>query len=128
MTKPDIADRDDVWTLIDAFYTRAFADEMLGPVFVEIAKMDLAAHMPVMCDFWETVLFNKRLYRGNAFQPHAVLDAKVTLDDAMFDRWLTLWGVTVDERFSGPIADRAKLQASRIAKSIRHRLSLGILR
>lgn len=53
----DLADRRDVERLVTAFYLRAFADPLIGPVFTEVARMDLDAHMPVMCDFWESVLF-----------------------------------------------------------------------
>lgn len=52
----DIADRADIAGLVTAFYRRAFADDTLGPIFVDIAQMDLPAHLPVMCDFWESVL------------------------------------------------------------------------
>jgi hemoglobin len=40
-----------------------------------------------------------------------------------FGRWLTLWEATVDERYQGPVAERAKLQAARIAKSMHRRLA-----
>lgn len=53
----DLADRDDVEVLVRRFYTRAFADPLLGPIFHDIAQMDLEARLPVMCDFWQTVLF-----------------------------------------------------------------------
>ncbi|MGH3782975.1 MAG: hypothetical protein ACRDRO_20720, partial [Pseudonocardiaceae bacterium] len=42
------------------------ADDSLGPIFVDIAQLDLAAHLPVMCDFWETVLLRAGLYHRNA--------------------------------------------------------------
>ncbi len=38
-------------------------------------------------------------------------------------RWLTLWTETVDELYQGPHAERAKLQAGRIAKSMHRRLA-----
>ena len=125
MNKPDIATRDDIRDLLVAFYTTAFTDVLLGPIFVDIAQMDLEPHLPVMCDFWETALFQRGLYRGNAYIPHADLNAKVQLTWPHFERWLELWGKTVDARFAGPKADRAKQQAALIARSIHRRLSLG---
>ena len=59
--------REDVERLVRTFYTRAFDDPLLGPVFLDVAHLDLEAHLPVMCDFWETVLFRPGLYRRNAF-------------------------------------------------------------
>jgi hemoglobin len=121
----DLVDRADVEQLVTAFYRAAFADPLLGPVFTEVAKLDLTQHMPIMCDFWETVLFTAGLYHRNALQVHLQLHAQHPLDGEHFDRWLTLWSTTVDSLFTGPIADRATLQASRIAGSMQRRLQGG---
>ncbi|WP_243407973.1 group III truncated hemoglobin [Frankia canadensis] len=118
----DIADRDDITELVTAFYRRAFADPLLGPVFVDVAKLDLDAHLPVICDFWQAVIFRAGTYRRNAFGVHADLHARVPLTEDLFARWLALWTGTVDELRHGPRADRAKLQAGRIAESMRRRL------
>lgn len=55
LRRADISDRQDIAGLLVAIYTRAFTDDPLGPVFVDVAHMDLAAHLPVECDFWDTV-------------------------------------------------------------------------
>jgi hemoglobin len=120
--RPDIADREDISRLVAEFYRRAFADDLLGPVFVDIARVDLSAHLPVMCDFWETVLLRAGRYRRNALRSHIVLGTKVTLTPAHFGRWLVLWAATVDDRHAGEKAELAKVQASRIAGSISRRL------
>ncbi len=118
----DIATRADVEELVSGFYRSAFADPLIGPIFTEVAKMDLDHHLPIMCDFWETVLFNAGKYRRNALQIHFVLNAKQRLTEADFERWLSLWHTAVDERFAGPKAELAKVQATRIAGSILRRL------
>jgi truncated hemoglobin YjbI len=121
----DLADRADVEQLVVAFYERAFRDPLIGPIFTDVAHMDLAAHLPIMCDFWETVLFRSGAYRRNALQVHVALHARHPLTGADFSRWLELWTETVDEHFAGPAAERAKLQATRIAGSIERRLAGG---
>lgn len=122
---PDIADRTDVEKLVRDFYARAFADPSLGPIFLDVAKMDLDAHLPIMCDFWETVLFRAGLYRRNALRVHQDLHARSPLATEHFDRWLSLWTATIDDLFAGEKADLAKIQATRIASSIRRRLLGG---
>lgn len=122
---PDIADRTDVEKLVRDFYARAFADPSLGPLFLDVAKMDLDAHLPIMCDFWETVLFRAGLYRRNALRVHQDLHARSPLATHHFDRWLALWTATIDDLFAGEKADLAKIQATRIASSIRRRLLGG---
>ncbi|MFE5672067.1 group III truncated hemoglobin [Agromyces sp. NPDC056523] len=119
----DLANRGDVEQLVVAFYETAFRDPLIGPIFTDVARMDLAAHLPIMCDFWETVLFRSGAYRRNALQVHVALHARHPLADEHFTRWLELWDATVDAHFAGPVADRAKLQAARIAGSMRRRLA-----
>lgn len=119
----DVADRNDIRDLVEAFYATAFTDPLIGPVFTDVAHLDLDAHLPIMCDFWETVLFKAGRYRRNALNVHLALHRRHPLGPEHFERWLTLWHRTVDERFEGPIADRAKLQAGRIAGSMQRRLA-----
>jgi truncated hemoglobin YjbI len=121
----DLADRADVERLVVAFYERAFRDPEIGTIFTDVAHMDLAAHLPVMCDFWETVLFRTGVYRRNALQVHVDLHERHPLTEADFERWLVIWAETVDDGWSGPVAARAKLQAERIAGSMRRRLEGG---
>ena len=118
----DLRDRADIRELVEAFYRRAFADPLIGPIFTDVASMDLDHHLPIMCDFWETVLFRAGLYRRNALQLHLALNATYPLQQEHFDRWLELWADNVDERFAGQKAELAKVQAVRIAGSMQRRL------
>ena len=104
------------------FYRRTFADPLIGPIFTDIAKMDLDHHLPIMCDFWETVLFRAGKYKRNAFHLHVALNEKFPLAEEHFDRWLEIWVANVDEKWAGEKAQLAKTQARRIARSICRRL------
>jgi len=117
----DIADHGDIEALVSAFYRRAFADELLGPIFVDVARMDLPAHLPVMCEFWASALLRTGSYQRNALRPHLRLNAKIELTPAHFQRWLALWSATVDERHHGEKAELAKVQATRIAGALTRR-------
>lgn len=125
MTAPnDIASRADILELTTTFYQRAFADDLLGPVFIDIARMDLDAHLPVICDFWENILFRTGGYRGGAFAPHVMLHQQVPLDWPKFARWLEIWFGTVDDLFAGPYADIAKMHAQNVAIAFSQRLEM----
>ncbi|NMN99088.1 group III truncated hemoglobin [Antrihabitans stalactiti] len=121
--RSDIADRNDVEALLRAFYERALTDELLREPFTPIRATGLDAHLPVMCDFWETVLFGSRRYDGSVFRVHTRLHERHVLTAAHFLRWLSLWTDTVDELHTGPIAQRAKLQATRMAWAMNRRLT-----
>ena len=118
----DLADRADVEVLLRCFYGRVFDDDVLAEPFAELRVKGLDSHLPVMCDFWETVLFRAGLYHGNALLVHRQLDDRHPLRANHFTRWLTLWNATLDEMYRGPVAERAKFQAGRIAKSLHRRL------
>jgi hemoglobin len=118
----DLKDRADVAVLVEAFYRRVFEDALIGPIFTEIARMDLDHHLPIITDFWETVLFNARRYRRDLLQLHLALNRRFPLEAQHFERWLELWIATVDERYAGQKAELAKTQGRRIAGSIYRRV------
>lgn len=121
----DIRDRADIERLIVMFYERAFEDPVLGHIFVDVAKLDLTAHLPHMCDFWESVLFKTATYGRNAFEVHQRINTIEALTSMHFQRWEDLWHETVDQCFRGEKANLAKLHASRMAGSIQRRLASG---
>lgn len=118
----DIESRADVERLVRAFYGRALTDDMIGYLFVDIAKLDLEAHIPEITDFWDTILLGGQSYRGGAFRPHAALNAQVRLRSGHFERWLQLWRRSIDELFAGPRAEQAKAHALRVARAFHSRL------
>jgi hemoglobin len=122
MDPRDIEDRADCERLVRAFYGRALEDPLIGWLFVDVAKLDLDAHVPVIASFWETILLGGQSYAGGAFRPHAALHARAPLRAAHFERWLVLWRATVDELFAGERAELAKAHAVRVARAFHGRL------
>jgi len=115
--KKDIETRADIDHLMNRFYGRALNDEVIGYIF-EIARLDLEHHLPVIGDFWETLLFGTGEYQKhgrNPLQIHARLNEKTPLQTKHFCRWLELFRATVDESFAGTRADFIKLRAEAIA-------------
>jgi hemoglobin len=122
--RPDIHDRADCERLVRAFYGRALTDPVIGFIFVDVARLDLEAHVPRIASFWETILLGAQTYGGGAFRPHAVLNTKVRLRAGHFERWLWLWRTTVDELFAGERAELAKSHAERVARAFHARLQM----
>jgi hemoglobin len=118
----DIENRDDCERLVRAFYGRAIGDPVIGWIFVDVAQLDLDAHVPRIASFWETILLGGGSYSGGAFRPHADLHARVRLKAGHFERWLWLWSTTVDELFAGQRAELAKAHAVRVATAFHARL------
>jgi hemoglobin len=118
----DIEDRADCERLVRAFYERVLVDPLIGWIFVDVAKLDLEAHVPRIVSFWESVLLGARSYGGGAFAPHAALHASAGLQAGHFGRWRTLWSASVDELFRGERAELAKAHAVRVADAFQRRL------
>ena len=119
----DIASRADIERLVNRFYERVRGDELLGPIFDDVAHTDWVRHLPKMYDFWEGVLFGVAGFRGNPLAVHRGLASRVALGDREFGRWLDLFHTSVDTLFSGPCAEDAKARALRIATVMRHHIS-----
>jgi hemoglobin len=124
-TAADLAGRADVEGLLRRFYGRVLTDDVLGEPFTEVRTKGLDSHIPVMCDFWETVLFGAGRYRGSALNAHRRVHDRTPLAGDHFVRWLTTWNNTVDEMYCGPVAEHAKTQAARIAWAMHRRLAGG---
>lgn len=119
----DIASRADIERLVDGFYGRVRGDELLGPIFNDVAHTDWARHLPKMYDFWEGVLFGVAGFRGNPLAVHRELACRVPLGAREFGRWLDLFHESVDTLFRGPCAEGAKTRALRIAAVMQHHIS-----
>ena len=118
----DIESRADLVQLVDRFYERVRADDVLGPIFDDVAHTDWDRHLPKMYDFWEAVLFSAPVFGGNPLAVHRELATRTPLGTPEFARWLALFHQSVDTLFRGPRADDAKVRASRIAAVMRHHI------
>src|SRR3954452_11349597 len=106
--RKDIENRRDIDLLMDKFYARAMFDDKIGYIFTDVAKLDLEHHLPIIGDFWETLLFRTGDYSKHGRNPlevHGALDRKSPLTSDHFERWLKIFTETVDELFSGDTAD-----------------------
>jgi hemoglobin len=99
--------------LVDRFYARVRQDPEIGPVF-NAAIEDWDVHLEKLAAFWSSVMLTTGRYKGNPFAAHL----KHPLTPAMFERWLALWGETVDEMFAPEIAVQFRAKAQRIAESL----------
>lgn len=114
----DMQDRRDIATLVNQFYKKAMADEAIGFIFTEVAKLDLTEHAPKIIDFWDRILFGGREYQGNPLSVHRVLHNKIPLTPRRFQRWLHLFHETIDELFGGENAERLKHVSQGIAENM----------
>ena len=123
MTKHDIVDRSDIELLLCEFYKAVPGDSLIGHHFDEL---DLAAHLPVIADFWEKILFGSPVYFNNPLLVHQKLHEKSPLKPEHFDRWIEIFVETVDRLFEGMTAELAKERAAVIGRTLDQRLNGGV--
>lgn len=113
----EILTREDIVLLVNLFYEKVNQDTLLAPLF---AHMDWPHHLPIMYNFWSSMLLGEQSYQGNPFQKHIPLP----LQAQHFDQWLKLFVSTVDENFEGEKAQEVKDRAYSIARVFQHKLGL----
>ncbi len=120
--KKDITTKVDIEKMVILFYEKVVVDPILGPVFNGAKKINWESHIPLMCDFWENVLFFSGTYTGNPINLHQHLHKVMPLSQQHFQQWNVLFVETVDELFSGKTALLAKQRALNISMIIQEKL------
>jgi hemoglobin len=115
----DIFTIEDIKLLVDTFYQRIQADELLGPIFIERIQDRWPIHLDKMYRFWQTILLEEYTYDGRPFPPHAQLP----VGHEHFSQWLSLFTATVDELFTGDKATEAKWRAGKMAEMFEHKIA-----
>lgn len=100
--------------LVDDFYGRVREDPDLGPIFDARVK-DWDEHLDRMKRFWRSVLFSSGEFLGNPMLKHAVIPG---LNRALFDRWLELFGETLDTLGDAAAREHVHSRARMIASSL----------
>ncbi|HWD87628.1 MAG TPA: group III truncated hemoglobin [Mucilaginibacter sp.] len=106
--KKEIQSREDIRLLVENFYSKVKNDDTIGEIFNDVLVFKWDTHIPVMIDFWETVLLGTAVYRGNAMRVHIDLNNIHPLKPEYFARWKKLFFETLDEHFTGRKVDEAK--------------------
>jgi hemoglobin len=106
--KKAIENRNDIRLLVESFYEKVKKDDLTGDIFNNVLFFKWDTHIPIMIDFWESVLLGAARYHGNTMRVHIELNRKHPLQPAHFERWKQLFFETLDEYFTGPVAEEAK--------------------
>ena len=115
--KYDISTRQDLELLIHQFYSTALTDKEIGHFFTEVIQLNMEKHIPVITDFWESVILDNMIYRGNVMVKHIELNRLSKMTRAHFDRWVGIWEQTVVNNFEGENAD-ATIQKAKTMREL----------
>ena len=101
--------------LVETFYARVRADDMIGPLFND-AIDDWPHHLEKLVAFWSSVMLTSGRYKGQPVPAHLKHRDRITLP--MFERWLALWRQATDEVMTPQAASALQEKAERIAHSL----------
>jgi hemoglobin len=121
----DIHSREDIVLILTSFYKKAFADDLIGRFFTEVVPLDLESHIPIIADFWETIVLDQRKYAKNVMQIHQHISSLSPIRKHHLDRWVKLFMTTIEESFDGDKATLMKQRARSIATLMEMRLGQG---
>lgn len=122
LNNTDIETETDIKTLVDEFYKKVIIDPEIGMIFTEVVRLSWEKHIPVMYSFWNSILLGADTYTGNPMIKHIELNKIYPLSREHFERWLLLWEETVNENFSGVMADQAVTRAKNIASIMQSKI------
>ena len=112
----DLDDPDEVRELVRRFYADVAQDELLGPLFNDVAGVTWSEHLPKLTAFWCRFLFGQSGYVGNPFRAHKDVHEQTAFTTAHFRRWLELFEDTLSFGWVGPNVDRALTLARDVAR------------
>lgn len=112
----DLDTVDDVAEMVRRFYQDVAQDDLLGPIFIDVAQVDWNEHLPKLTAFWSRILLGIHGYSGNPLRSHFEIHAREPFTHAHFERWFTLFEDTVHGGWRGPVADRALHMARNVAR------------
>lgn len=118
----DLDSPEEIAEMVRRFYADVAQDELLGPLFNDVAQVDWSEHLPKLTLFWCRALLGIEGYVGNPFRAHMEVHEKSPFSPAHFQRWLDLFHSTLEDGWVGPRVDRALALAHNVARVHRQQL------
>ena len=112
----DLDSPEEIDEMVRRFYADVAQDDLLGPVFNDVAKVDWSEHLAKLASFWCRALLGITGYSGNPFHTHLLIHNKRAFTPAHFERWLSLFHETLELGWTGPNARRAAALADNVAR------------
>jgi hemoglobin len=112
----DLDTVEEVAEMVRRFYQDVAQDELLGPIFIDVAQVDWNEHLPKLTAFWSRILLGIHGYSGNPLRSHAEIHERAPFTHAHFERWYLLFEDTIRGGWRGPAADHALRLARNVAR------------
>ncbi|HET9744362.1 MAG TPA: group III truncated hemoglobin [Chitinophagaceae bacterium] len=122
MQKQLLDTREAIELLVNSFYKKVKQDDLLAPIFNNAEYFSWDVHIPIMVNFWETLLLHTASYRGNTMQKHIDLHRRTPLTPELFERWKLLFYSTLHELFEGEGVAEARKRVEAISGLMQYKI------
>jgi hemoglobin len=112
----DLDSPEEIGEMVRRFYADVSMDDLLGPMFNDVAQVDWREHLVKLTAFWCRALLDLPGYTGNPFRAHALVHERRPFTPAHFARWLELFHETLELGWVGPNVERARQLADDVAR------------
>ena len=112
----DLDTPEEIAEMVRRFYQDVAQDDLLGPLFNDVAQVEWSEHLPKLTMFWCRALLGIEGYSGNPFRSHMQVNERSPFTHDHFDRWLELFHDAVELGWVGPNVDRALALAHNVAE------------
>lgn len=104
--------------MVQLFYVSLLEDPVMRPVFMEVAGVELADHLPLIEGYWCKMLLGHDTYHRNMVLRHEQVHDRKALTSEHFELWFAHFNRTLDIYFEGPYTDKAHKLARRILRNL----------
>jgi len=116
--KPDLDNEAAIDTMVIKFYYKLLNDDLMAPLFYDVANIDVGEHIPKIAQYWYKMLLGDTRYKRHTMQVHRDVHKQEPLRGAHHERWLYYFMQTIDADFAGPKAAAAKRLALRFSDNL----------
>lgn len=119
----DLDTRAEITEFVTRFYREIAQETRFHLYFETLAKVDWHAHTLELTDFWAGLLLGEP--HGPAdevIEAHRWLHDSAPFDAELFGRWLEILDTTLDEGWTGPLAEAARRRGHGFAWATAKRL------
>lgn len=118
MTTMDLDNPAAIHRMVQLFYARLLDDPLMRPVFMEVAGVHLADHLPLIEGYWCKMLLGEDTYHRNMVYHHEQVHDRMALSEAHFEQWFAHFNATLDNYFAGPYTEKARALARKILHNL----------
>ena len=114
-------------SFVASFYDKLLKDDIMAPIFLRDANIDVSAHLPTISLYWQKMLWGDRQYNTNMMKKHRAVNVKKRFKTIHYQRWLGYFEQTAKESFAGEYTEKALRIANAVIHNMESRMTGAVV-